>query len=166
MKRRRKYNTRRISLKLSYSVQEIAELFNIHKHAVLIWIRSGLKIIDQKKPYLINGTDLTEFLNNRQKKRKHKCKQHEFFCFKCRLPRSSLPDHIRITTRNQHRLKISGKCEVCQTSIFKEGSVKKLTEFQKIFSVSVQTREHIFGCNDPCVNNDINEGEKSETIQL
>lgn len=165
MKKKRRYNTRRVSLKISYSVQEVAELFSIHKNAVLMWIRAGLKIIDLKKPYLINGRDLSDFLNNKQKKRKHKCKPDEFFCFKCRLPRKPIPSSISITPRNLHRLKISAKCEICRTSMFKEGSTKKLVEFEKIFSLLLQPLEHIIGCNKVSLNSDTNGDDQHESIQ-
>lgn len=153
--KRRKYNTRRISLKISYSVQEIAELFGIHKNAALNWIKTGLKIIDQKKPYLINGADLVDFLNIRQKKRKHKCKPDEFYCFKCRLPRKSSPGSVLITPRNIHRLKITAKCSVCLTNVFKEGSAKKRTEIEQNYAAVSQPQEHIIVCKEVSINSDI-----------
>ena len=153
--KRRKYNTRRISLKISYSVQEIAELFGIHKNAALNWIKAGLKIIDQKKPYLINGADLVEFLNMRQKKRKHKCKPDEFYCFKCRLPRKPLLGSIQITPRNIHRLKITAKCSACLTRVFKEGSAKKRAEIEQNYASVLQPQEHIIGCKEVSTNSDI-----------
>jgi len=164
--KKRKYNTRRISLKISYSVQEIAELFGIHKNAALNWIKAGLKIIDQKKPYLINGSDLIEFLNIRQKKRKHKCKLDEFYCFKCRLPRKPLSGSIQITPRNIHRLKITAKCSVCLTNIFKDGSAKKQDEIELTYGFAMQPQEHIVGCNDTSINSDILENDKYEQIQF
>jgi hypothetical protein len=159
MKKRRKYNTRRISSKMSYSVQEIAELCSLHKNAVLTWVRSGLKTIDQKKPYLINGAVLIEYINNKQKSRKHKCKPNELFCFKCRQPRKPKTDSVSITTRNIHRLKISAKCEVCETKMFKEASVQRRPELEKTYSVVLQTQEHILGCNNLSVNSVITEGK-------
>ena len=59
--KKRKYNTRLIRLTTSYSVQEVAELYHLHKGAVLRWIKDGLKIIDQHKPYLIHGSELLYF---------------------------------------------------------------------------------------------------------
>lgn len=160
--KKRKYNARRISLKISYSVQEVAELFGIHKNAALNWIKAGLKIIDQKKPYLINGAELVEFLNTRQKKRKHKCKPDEFYCFKCRLPRRPLPGSILITLRNVHRLKISAKCSDCLTNVFKDGSVKKRDEIEQNYAAVSHPLEHIIGCKEVSINSDILGVSKNE----
>lgn len=166
MKKSRRYNTRRISLKISYSVQEVSELFSVHKNAVLNWIKAGLKIIDQRKPYLINGADLVEFLNTKQKKRKHKCKHNEFYCFKCRVPRKPHPGSVKITPRNIHRLKITAKCELCLTPVFKEGSAKKLQEIEKLYSVQSQQQEHIVSCDDVSINSDTKGSTEDEQIQF
>ena len=150
---------------MSYSVQEIAELYSLHKNAVFMWVRSGLKIIDQKKPYLINGSDLIEFLNTKQKKRKHKCKPDELFCFKCRLPRTSQLNSVSITPRNLHRLKISGRCAVCNTKMFKEASVQRCSELELIFAGVLQTQEHIIDCDNLSLNSDNKESKKYEPVQ-
>lgn len=165
MAKKRKYSTRKVSLKMSYTVQEVSELFDLHKNAVLSWIKAGLKIIDQKKPYLINGGDLVEFLTSRQKKRKHKCKPNELFCFKCRLPRKPKSGSALITQRNTRRLKISANCEDCETKMFKADSFKNLKELEKIYQIVMQQPEHIVGCNNTSINSDMSESDNHEQIQ-
>lgn len=164
-KKRRRYNTRRISRNKSYSIQEIAELFNLHKHSVLLWIKSGLKKIDDSKPYLIYGADLIHFLDNKQKKRKHKCKPNELFCFKCKCPRLPKSGSVQITARNVYRLKISAKCEICNTKMFKDASVQRRSELEKTFSAILQAQEHILACNNLSANCDIEGNKEYESIQ-
>lgn len=84
---------------MSYSVQEVAELYGLHKNAVLRWIKDGLPIIDQRKPYLIYGADFADYLDGRQKKRKHKCGSDEFYCCKCRAPRKAWDNRPRFPQR-------------------------------------------------------------------
>src|ERR1035437_3546649 len=106
MKRSRTYNTRLIKPDFPYNVQEIADLFSLHKHAVLRWVGEGLPLIDERKPYLIHGSALIAFLDKRQAERKRVCQADEFFCFKCRAPRQAAGDAVDIAFRNETKLAI------------------------------------------------------------
>lgn len=150
-KKKRSYNTRLIRTGLCYSVQEIAELYGLHKNAVLRWIQKGLPVIDQKKPYLIHGSELTTYLKNKQGERKHKCKPDEFFCCKCRVPRKAWENQADILIRNEIKLSISGLCADCDTKIHRAGAVKKLAEYQKTFSIQTMQGQHIIDRSSPSV---------------
>jgi hypothetical protein len=65
-RRKRTYNVRRIKATWPYTVQEIAELFRIHKNAVLHWLKDGLQANKDQRPFLIRGEELIRFLNARQ----------------------------------------------------------------------------------------------------
>jgi hypothetical protein len=67
VRRKRRYNVRRIKATWPYSVQEIATLFGIHKNAVLRWLKEGLQADRGQRPFLIRGDELTRFLTARQK---------------------------------------------------------------------------------------------------
>jgi hypothetical protein len=64
-RRKRTYNVRRIKATWPYTVQEIAELFRIHKNAVLRWLKDGLQANKDQRPFLIRGEELIRFLNAR-----------------------------------------------------------------------------------------------------
>ena len=49
--------------------------------------RLGLSSVDDRRPALIHGGDLIEFLDARQARRKQKCATDELYCFRCRRPR-------------------------------------------------------------------------------
>lgn len=147
MRKSRTYNTRLIRRKSSYSVQDVAELFRLHKNAVLRWLRDGLDRIDEKKPYFIYGETLAEYLQQKQQKRKHKCASDEFFCCKCRMPRKPWEHLVDIKIQNQKKLIISGVCVACGTAIRRIGATKKLIEYQKIFLVQALEGQHIDECS-------------------
>lgn len=153
--KKRKYNLRRISLTMSYSVQELSELFDIHKNTVLRWIKDGLATIDNKKPYLIHGGILKTFLFEKQKSRKANCKSNEFYCFKCRCPRSALSESVRISRRNEYRIKIQGLCKMCNTKMYRDDSAENFQDIQKIFSTVKQLEKRISDESKPCLNDEI-----------
>jgi hypothetical protein len=86
--KQRRYALNRIKTGITYDVAEIAKLFGIHRNTVRQWLREGLETIDARRPLLIHGAILKAVLAARQRARKHACRPGEFFCFKCRAPRT------------------------------------------------------------------------------
>ena len=163
-RQKRTYDIRRIRLTLSYSVQEAAELFHLHKNAVLNWIKAGLPIIDERRPYLIQGNELASFLKKKQSIRKSKCKPNEFFCFKCRVPRA--PNGcVIVKIKNDHKLLLVGACSFCGTRMNKAGSVKNLDQYRIVFSIQTMEERHINECADSIVNSEKRKDHEYEQIQ-
>ena len=161
-KKKRTYNVRRICLTQSYSVQEVAELFGIHKNSVLQWKKSGLPVIDDKKPFLFYGGDLAEFLRKRQSSRKHKCQPNEFYCCKCRKPRTPWANLVDVEFKNSKKILLKALCSVCETSIQRMGATKKLSEYRKTFSIQTKQEEHIIASSLPSANCDKEKERKNE----
>ena len=85
--RKRHPNHRLVKIHRSYTVEEIAKLFGIHKNTVRGWVKSGLATSDDKRPMLILGHDLAAFLQARRVKNKRPCKPGEIYCVRCRAPK-------------------------------------------------------------------------------
>ena len=85
--RKRHPNHRLVKIHRSYTVEEIAELFAIHKNTVRNWVKSGLSTSDDKRPMLILGIDLAAFLQARRTKNKRPCRPGEIYCVRCRAPK-------------------------------------------------------------------------------
>ena len=86
--KKRHPNHRLVKIHRSYTVEEIARLFGIHKNTVRHWVKEGLATIDDKRPMLILGHVLAAFLQARRVKNKQTCKPGELYCVRCRAPRS------------------------------------------------------------------------------
>ena len=109
--KKRTYNTRLIKRDYSYFVWEIADLLDLHPNAVRRWIKVGLVLVDDRRPSLIYGGDLIEFLDTRQGRRKQKGAANELFCFRCRRPRHPRFGRVELEIRSETRLDLSGVCE-------------------------------------------------------
>ena len=156
-KKKKTYNTHRVKLTLSYSTQDIVTLFGVHKRTVQEWYTQGLPRIDARKPFLVLGGSLKEFLDKRQGSRRRHCQPNEFYCLKCKESRMSWENVVDIKFLNEKRLMVIGLCAQCNTPLNKIFSPKKLDELHKIFVVQKIHHEHLFGSNSPIYNTDKNE---------
>lgn len=154
-KRKRTYNLRSIKLTWPYSVQEAAAHFSIHKNAVLRWLTEGLSANSDRRPYLIRGSELKRFLEERQRSKRQKCATTEFFCFKCRVPREPYGRIVDLLIESPTRLRMTAICTVCDTAMNKAQSVKSLAKIRSTFHVQQLHGEHIVECSDPSVNRDL-----------
>ena len=140
-----RFSTNRIRERFSYSVQEVCDLLSIHKNTVREWLRNGLPKTDQHKPYLIYGSDLRLFLNNRQQSRLKKCAVNEFYCLRCRTQRRSFGNLVDVRQYAAKTVMLCGLCEVCETPLHKLQSLKNLPEIVKTFDIPRQQQKELFG---------------------
>lgn len=136
-KYKRHFNVRLVKLHLSYSTQEIAELFNTTRNTVNGWYKSGLEKIDNKIPYLVFGENLIVFLNNKHNKRKQKCAENEFYCCKCKSPHKAWENIVDITYIDSKRLMLTGLCESCGCKVNKLSATENIEELKKIFNIQM-----------------------------
>jgi hypothetical protein len=147
--KKRTYNTRLIKRDYSYFIWEIAELFDLHPNAVRRWLKAGLITLDARRPILIHGGDLMDFLDMRQASRKQKCATDELFCLRCRRPRHPRFGRVELRLRGEMRLDLSGVCEACGTRMHRAGSAARLEEYREAFRIEMPGERRITGCSEP-----------------
>ena len=85
----------------SYTVVEAAELYGVHTNTVRRWIKQGLPVCDDRRPTLILGEHLRDFLRRRRQARKRPCGPDELYCARCcapRRPAGGMVDYEPITS--------------------------------------------------------------------
>ncbi len=132
-KYRVKHNLRRIKKNFSYSLDEASETLGINKQTLYSWKKEGLKTIPDSYPALIHGSDLIDYLSQKQSKRKQKCKDDEMFCFKCRSPRKAKKDFVKTLSQKSTCMNLTSECEVCSSKIYKNISAKDIANYQLLF---------------------------------
>jgi len=154
-KRKRTYNVRLIKATWPYTVQEIAALFEVHKNAVLRWLKEGLQANRDKRPFLIRGSELIRFLTARQQTRKCKCSLTEFFCFKCRVAREAYLRIADVVIESPSRFRVKAICAVCSTAVNKMQGIEKLQKIKNSFHVQQLEGQHLIGCTNPSLYSDL-----------
>ena len=153
--KRRHPNYRLVKIHRSYTVEEIAKLFGIHKNTVRHWVKEGLATIDDKRPMLFLGHVLAAFLQARRQKNKQTCKPGELYCVRCRAPRSpagNMADYVPITEKFGNLVAI---CPDCNTIMNRHVSMARIGEFLGKMDISfTEAVERIVERVKPSVNSD------------
>jgi hypothetical protein len=111
-----------------------------------------LPSISDRKPFLILGADLADFLEGRRA-RKQPCKLNECFCFTCRAPRAAAADMADFIPLSSTSGNLRALCCACTGVIYKRVSVAKLSQLGAILEVTImQARERIGEMTMPSTN--------------
>src|SRR5258705_787323 len=99
---KRRPNHRQVKIHRNYTVEEPAGLLGIHKNTVRVGVKTGLPVIDDRRPMLILGQDLAAFLQARRVKNKQTCQPGEIYCVRCRAskhPAGDMADYLPTTEK-------------------------------------------------------------------
>ena len=118
MSRTQRYSLKPIRQNYTYSVDEIAELYNLTTDTVFRWIRNdGLTRILNSRKYYVHSSDLVKFLEKRNGRNKRPCNEGEIYCCRCAKPRTPDPASIKIKKNPNKTIGVRGKCSACKTRI-------------------------------------------------
>lgn len=153
---KRRPNPRLAKIHRNYTVEETARLFDVHRNTVREWIKRGLPICDSKKPMLILGKDLAEFLLARRTKNKRTCLPGEMYCVRCRSPKSpagDMADYVQITESLGNLIAI---CPDCAALMNRRVSLAKLEQIRGQLDITMpQALQHINERHQPSLNSDL-----------
>lgn len=139
-----RHNPCLVKIHRSYTVEEIASLYGVHKNTVRHWIKQGLTVLDKKRPVLVRGAELSEFIRQRRKKNKKPCKPGEIYCVRCREPR--LPANLEVDYQsiNETLGNLIGICPCCEILIYRRVSLPKLESVRGDLSITMPVEsEHL-----------------------
>jgi hypothetical protein len=168
--KKRHPNHRLVKIHRSYTVEEIAKLFGIHKNTVRHWVKEGLAIIDDKRPMLILGDVLAAFIQARRVKNKQTLKPGELYCVRCRTPKSPAGNMADYAPINEKFGNLVAICPNCDCLINRRVSLDRIAEFQgKVDIRFPEALKHLIERAKPSVNSDLIQGtseyEKAQSSQ-
>ena len=112
-------NYRLVKIHRTYTVEEVASLFGVHRNTVREWIKRGLPTIDRKRPMLIHGRELAAFLHARRVKNKETCQPGELYCVRCRVPRTPAGDMAEYRASTKVLGNLIGICPSCECLMYR-----------------------------------------------
>lgn len=114
----------------NYTVEEVANLFSVHKNTVRSWIKDGLATNDNKRPMLILGSSLKQYLQLKRESNKRKCLPFEIYCVRCRLPQLPAENMADYEPINGSMGRLIGLCPSCNGIINKYLNLAHLEQIQ------------------------------------
>ena len=131
-------------------------LFRVHKNTVRGWLKAGLQPIDGRRPVLILGRQLASFIHARREYKRQRYRAGEFYCFRCRAPRTSAArraDYLPMTPSSGNLRAI---CSECGTRMYRRVSFRKLATTVGDLQVTFpQAQQRIVEGLEPSVNCDL-----------
>ena len=148
-------NPRLVKIHRNYTVEEVARLLGVHKITVRAWIKQGLPTIDDKRPMLILGRDLSAFLKAKRTKNKRSCKPGEIYCLRCRVPKISADNMVDYHPHTETLGNLFGICPDCGSGMNRRVNLAKLDQGRGQLEITMpQGLPRIVDSEQPSVNSD------------
>jgi len=141
-----RYNLNKIKSQHSYSIQEIAELYNIREETVRRWISP---ILPNTKPLLFFGLEVIRFIKQERKKRKFTCEPDQMPCFRCKKGvfaiNITLHETGRISQGRKQQLRKIGQCPTCsaELNLFISDSPQKMSYIDSLMRICLRYYERL-----------------------
>lgn len=160
-------NPRLVKIHRNYTVEETASLLDVHKNTVRAWIKQGLPVLQEKRPKLILGKDLSAFLQTKRTKSKRPCKASEIYCVKCRSPKIPAEGMVEYQPITEILGNLFGICPDCGSWMNRWTSLAKLKPMLKVLEVTLpEGLQHIVDSVEPSLNSDFRKEAKDHANTL
>lgn len=138
-----------------------------HKLTVRAWIKAGLPTCDSKRPTLILGSALREFLYAKRAAHKKRCGPGEMYCLRCRAPRKPALRMAECQPVTATLGNLTGICPVCECLMHRRVSLSKIEGLRTELDITLQqAARHIGESHNPSLNVDFGkEGIAREITQ-
>lgn len=165
-------NPRLAKIHRSYTVDEIATLYGAHRNTVRAWIKRGLPTLDDRRPVLVLGRHLRDFLQARREVNKKTCGPGRLYCVRCREPQRPKGGAVRYEPLTETLGNLVGCCPCCDAGLYRRVSEKSLARALGDLAVlqgldpaeshengerGAQGAEHIDESHPACINSDFNQ---------
>jgi hypothetical protein len=131
------YNPNLVKINRSYTFEELATVYGIHKNMVATWVKNGLPCLKDMRPFLILGFEAKAYLKNQRTHKKQKCKQNELYCMRCKAPTSPFENFVEYAPWSHTKGCLTGFCSHCNCVVNKIIGAKSLKDYSVIFDLKI-----------------------------
>jgi hypothetical protein len=119
-------NPRLAKIHRSYSVDEMARLFKVHKNTIRSWFKLGLEAIDGQRPTVARGEEIRRFLAERRARAKRACGPGRIYCLPCRAPKVPAGEMAECVATSDKTGTLRGICPDCDRMIYRTVNLQKI----------------------------------------
>lgn len=104
----------------NYTFDEAALATGKHKNTIASWVKRGeLPAITEKRPYLVRGCDLIDYLHAKRKNRRVKLKAGEMYCLGCKAARRPAAGMVDRRPTISGAANFEALCAVCDSLMYR-----------------------------------------------
>jgi hypothetical protein len=153
-------NSRLAKVHRSYSVEEMARLFDVHKNTIRAWFKQGLKAIDGQRPTVVRGDEIRRFLGERRARAKRPSGPGRIYCLPCRAPKVPAGKMAECVATSDTTGNLRGICPDCDRMIYRTVNPQKIDAVRGDLDVTLTPAgARIEDRTKPHVNCDSTEGD-------
>jgi hypothetical protein len=154
----RKHNHRLVKIHRTYTVEEMVTLLDVHRNTARRWITEGLATIDCRRPLLVKGSVLADFLKDRRANSKRPCMPGQLYCLRCRAPKRPAESKVVYQAFTFERGNLLGVCPDCAARLCRRVSLAKMAGAIGDLHVTFPlAEEHIGESSHPSLHCDFNQ---------
>jgi hypothetical protein len=121
-------------------------------------LRKGLATVDQRRPLLISGQMLVDFLKSRRAANKRPCRPGQIYCVRCHEPRTPADGQAAFQLLTPGGGNLIGICPHCGTRMFRRVNLTKLAHVAGHLRIAVpEAQQQLDESPKPSVNCDFRE---------
>lgn len=109
----KRYSLRGLCKSRVYTFKMAARIVGVSLATFRKWPKQGLRAITDKRPYLVRGADLIDFLTKRMEQNRCPMGKGQFHCMTCHAPRDAEPGSLAYTPQTTRTGRLSGRCGTC-----------------------------------------------------
>lgn len=149
------YNPNLVKINRSYTFEEMAAVFDVHKNTVSAWVKNGLPCLRERRPFLILGVDARTYLKAQRGRKKQQCKPDELFCMRCKAPTRPAENFVEYMPLSATKGRLTGFCGRCECVVNKFIRYDSLERYSALFDLSKPMGlERVNDSNNPLLNSD------------
>lgn len=108
-----RYSVQRVKAHRNYTVTELADAMRVTAGTIRNWVKDGLPILTDKRPFLILGCDVKAFLARRVEDRRRPLGRGQVYCMSCRDARTPEPGLVELRKGQGKRMHAKALCSEC-----------------------------------------------------
>lgn len=117
----------------TYDVSEAANALGRTPATIRHWIKDGLEVMATRKPYLILGQAIRDYIRAKSASRKRPLASDEIYCLSCKAGRTPLAMSVTLSAQTSKTSRINGLCGTCGAPMSRIISAKDEPLFFEVF---------------------------------
>lgn len=131
-------NPMAVKAALTYTVEEAAQAFRKNPATIRNWIKDGLPVMSSRKPYLMSGAALREYLRKKYHTAKRPLAAGELYCLHCKKGQKPVDMTVSLSQIGPKTSLLRGACDACDGTATRMVSQSQIDELARNFVVKAK----------------------------